>query len=192
MVNSKSISCRTNLKRSRLAHHLPSPKDSKLINEWMLSKEHPQLPKTPTDPAVQFWTKQKVEDTGKEYWLNVATRTPQSETPVLGRGGIIADGMGLGKTLTVLALVLASMKDKEAAGVSNSTLIGMSHYIRAGLMIVCPLSVLSNWQKQIQDHVVNGGLTCYTYHGENKGVTATTLASYDVRLTPPHVLWLIT
>jgi hypothetical protein len=49
-------------------------------------------------------------------------------------------------------------------------------------MIVCPLSVLSNWQKQIQDHVVNGGLTCYTYHGENKGVTATTLASYDVRL----------
>ena len=48
-------------------------------------------------------------------------------------------------------------------------------------MIVCPLSVLSNWQKQIQDHVVNGGLTCYTYHGENKGVTPTTLASYDVR-----------
>lgn len=47
-------------------------------------------------------------------------------------------------------------------------------------MIVCPLSVLSNWQKQIQDHVVNGGLTCYTYHGENKGVTAATLASYDV------------
>jgi len=93
----------------------------------MLGKEYPQLQKTPFDPAVQFWTRQKVEDTGKEYWFNVATRTPQSETPVLGRGGIIADGMGLGKTLTVLALVLASLREKEAAGVSNSTLIGTLH-----------------------------------------------------------------
>ena len=93
----------------------------------MLGKEYPQLQKTPFDPAVQFWTKQTVVDTGKEYWLNVATRTPQSETPVLGRGGIIADGMGLGKTLTVLALVLASLREKEAAGVSNSTLIGTLH-----------------------------------------------------------------
>lgn len=94
----------------------------------MLAKEHPQLPKTPADAAVQFWTKQKVEgSSGQEYWLNVATRTPQSETPVLGRGGIIADGMGLGKTLTVLALVLASLKEKEGAGVSNSTLIGKSN-----------------------------------------------------------------
>ena len=93
----------------------------------MLSKEHPQLPKSPSDPAVQFWTRQKAEvPNGVEYWLNVATRTPQSETPTLGRGGIIADGMGLGKTLTVLALVLASIKEKEGAGISNSTLIGMS------------------------------------------------------------------
>jgi SWI/SNF-related matrix-associated actin-dependent regulator of chromatin subfamily A3 len=93
----------------------------------MLSKEHPQLPKSPSDPAVQFWTRQKAEGpSGQEYWLNVATRTPQSETPTLGRGGIIADGMGLGKTLTVLALVLASIKEKEGPGISNSTLIGMS------------------------------------------------------------------
>lgn len=110
----------------------------------MLSQEHPKLPSTSTDPPVQFWTRQKAEgQAGKEYWLNVATRTPQSETPVLGRGGIIADGMGLGtspftgsrarktngqgKTLTVLALVLASLKEKEGAGISNATLIGNFH-----------------------------------------------------------------
>jgi SWI/SNF-related matrix-associated actin-dependent regulator of chromatin subfamily A3 len=164
----------------------------------MLSQEHPKLPTTPTDAPVQFWTRQKAEGPGgKEYWLNVATRTPQSETPILGRGGIIADGMGLGsftvihqdwandlgKTLTVLALVLASLKEKEGTGISNATLIGTSMPRKdccEGLMTVCPLSVLSNWQKQISDHVVSGGLTCYTYHGEFKAVTATTLASYDV------------
>lgn len=110
----------------------------------MLSQEHPKLPSIPTDSPVQFWTRQKAEGpAGKEYWLNVATRTPQTETPVLGRGGIIADGMGLGtspftgirasktddqgKTLTVLALVLASLKEKEGAGISNATLIGISY-----------------------------------------------------------------
>lgn len=48
------------------------------------------------------------------------------------------------------------------------------------IYIVCPLSVLSNWEKQIRDHVVPGGLTSYTYHGDNKGVSAKTLGSYDV------------
>lgn len=47
---------------------------------------------------------------------------------------------------------------------------------------VCPLSVLSNWEKQINDHVAQGNLTVYTYHGEAKGVTATTLSQYDVSI----------
>lgn len=46
---------------------------------------------------MQFWVKQKGVGNKPDYWLNVATKTPQSEAPQLGRGGIIADGMGLGK-----------------------------------------------------------------------------------------------
>lgn len=64
--------------------------------QWMIDREHPKLPSTTKDSAVQFWIKQ--EDKQKsQYWLNVATRTPQKDQPVLGRGGIIADGMGLGE-----------------------------------------------------------------------------------------------
>ena len=64
----------------------------------MLSKEHPKLPSGVLDAPVQFWTRQAAAGGGgSEYWLNVATRTPQKEEPVLGRGGIMADGMGLGK-----------------------------------------------------------------------------------------------
>jgi SWI/SNF-related matrix-associated actin-dependent regulator of chromatin subfamily A3 len=65
--------------------------------KWMIDHEDPKLPKTPEDTAVQFWTRQKGSGKGaSDYWLNVATKTPQAETPVLGRGGIVADGMGLG------------------------------------------------------------------------------------------------
>jgi SWI/SNF-related matrix-associated actin-dependent regulator of chromatin subfamily A3 len=47
---------------------------------------------------------------------------------------------------------------------------------------VCPLSVLSNWEKQVRDHVSPGQLTMYTYHGASRNVTAKTLQDYDVSL----------
>lgn len=62
--------------------------------QWMVEHEHPKLP-TLGEPAVQFWSKQK--NKAGEYWLNAATKTPQDADPELGRGGIIADGMGLGE-----------------------------------------------------------------------------------------------
>lgn len=65
--------------------------------QWMIDRENPKLPTTPVDPAEQFWIKRLEQKTNTSYWLNVATQTPQSELPQLGRGGIIADGMGLGK-----------------------------------------------------------------------------------------------
>ncbi|WVR06882.1 hypothetical protein IAU60_003918 [Kwoniella sp. DSM 27419] len=139
--------------------------------QWMITREKPALPKNPKDPQVQFWTRQSGAGKGPDYYLNVATRTPQYDKPELGKGGIIADGMGLGKTLTTLALVLATKKEKETGAYGNTTLI------------ICPLSVLSNWEKQIRDHIVPGQLSFYTYHGASKGVTATTLNQYDVVLT---------
>lgn len=170
----------------------------------MTSQENPHLP-SPGDPAVQFWIRQKADAKkgGNDYWLNVATRTPQSEAPRLGRGGILADGMGLGastlhitvetdrvgKTLTVLALAIATKNEKPTEGYSNATLIGeTSSATWPVLTPVCPLSVLSNWEKQIRDHVTMGGLSFYTYHGDAKGVTATSLQNYDVSRSSYNVL----
>ncbi|WVQ99528.1 hypothetical protein IAU59_006664 [Kwoniella sp. CBS 9459] len=140
--------------------------------QWMIARENPVSPKKPSDPQVQFWTRQSGQNKTPDYYLNVATRTPQYDEPELGRGGIIADGMGLGKTLTALSLVLATKKETTGDGKSSNA-----------TLIVCPLSVLSNWEKQIQDHVAPGQLTCYTYHGAMKGVTVKTLEQFDVVLT---------
>lgn len=41
--------------------------------------------------------------------------------------------------------------------------------------------MLSNWQKQIADHVAPGALSFYTYHGAGaKGVKGAKLVEYDV------------
>lgn len=90
----------------------------------MQQNEAPTLPTI--DEHVQLWQR---KTSPMPHWLNRATLTPQAITspPELGRGGIMADAMGLGKTLTILSLVLAT-KDDKPAGYCNATLIGEPPY----------------------------------------------------------------
>lgn len=46
-----------------------------------------------------------------------------------------------------------------------------------------PLSVLSNWTTQIQEHINAGKLKSYVYYGEGRGATAAAMAKCDVVLT---------
>lgn len=86
----------------------------------MQEKESPALPTG--DDHVQLWQR---KTSPMPHWLNRATLTPQAinSPPELGRGGIMADSMGLGKTLTILSLILASKADKPQT-YCNATLVG--------------------------------------------------------------------
>ncbi|EMD31673.1 hypothetical protein CERSUDRAFT_88802 [Gelatoporia subvermispora B] len=136
--------------------------------KWCIDHEYPQLPKTEADKPVQFWQLRKAG--GKTFYFNLATNTPQMMAPVLGRGALCADSMGLGKTLTMLALILATKTDIPIE-CSKSTLI------------VVPLSVLSNWEKQIEDHVVDGALTSCIYYGASRSMSPDELKKYDIVIT---------
>ncbi|CDO69292.1 hypothetical protein BN946_scf184976.g11 [Trametes cinnabarina] len=136
--------------------------------KWCMQHEYPELPKSDSDKPVQFW--QLRNRGGKTYYYNIATKTPQEAPPALGRGALCADSMGLGKTLTMLALILATKSDIPL-NYSNSTLI------------VVPLSVMSNWEKQIKDHVKSGALTYCVYYGKNRSLSPAELKSFDVVVT---------
>lgn len=56
-----------------------------------------------------------------------------------GFGGILADDMGLGKTLQVISLLLAERQSQDA---------GERERLRS--LIVCPASLVYNWQKEIE------------------------------------------
>jgi len=45
------------------------------------------------------------------------------------------------------------------------------------------VSVLSNWQTQIDEHCAPGALTYVTYYGTNRNLSAEQLGEYDVVLT---------
>lgn len=85
--------------------------------------------------------------------MNLITHTPQANPPELGRGGLMADAMGLGKTLTMLALIAATKADVPT-DFSNATLIGLSYYFLIGeytLLISPSRSCFRNVQLEVSN-----------------------------------------
>ena len=101
--------------------------------------------------------------------------------------------MSQGKTLTMLSLVLATKSDVPPA-FSKATLIGKSHspsVMRDCLTLlrppVVPLSVISNWEKQIEEHCVREVLSSCVYYGATRSMSPKELTKYDVVITTYQV-----
>ncbi|GBF96868.1 helicase-like transcription factor [Raphidocelis subcapitata] len=54
-------------------------------------------------------------------------------------------------------------------------------------LLVAPLSVLSNWTTQLEEHTA-GSLSCYVYHGADRNRSPTFLAGHDLVVTTYSVL----
>ena len=127
--------------------------------KWMLAHEFPKLPNG--NEVVQLWQSQR------GGYMNVGTSYFTNNAPKFASGGILADDMGLGKTLQVLALIVA---DPEP--VTQPTLI------------ICPLSVMSNWTGQAAEHIKGDGLRILVYHGPGKGrLSPEDFSKYDLVIT---------
>jgi len=108
---------------------------------------------------VQLWRRD-----AKGRYSNLVSGFAQKDLPKLLSGGILADDMGLGKTLQVISLILT--------GGSGSTLI------------VAPVSVMSNWEQQIQRHVhEKHAPRVLIYHGNARQAAAESLPKFDVVIT---------
>ncbi|ORZ38954.1 SNF2 family N-terminal domain-domain-containing protein [Catenaria anguillulae PL171] len=163
---------------------------------WMIQAEHP---KEPTEEAEsQFWlvrtvqsdlapnglpTEQSVEH---KVYLNTATNSVAQGKPRLARAGLIADDMGLGKTIQVLALILSSPTGTPFLPAAESC--GVSDHFCNTTLIVCPLSVVSNWESQIRQHVETSRLKYYVFHGPQRKRDHKYLSSFDLVITTYETL----
>lgn len=85
------------------------------------------------------------------------------------KGGILADAMGLGKTIQMLSLILHNAAKPGAA--CKTTLI------------VCPLSMLDQWLDEIRNRVKGSQLQVNVYYGNSRIKDASWLKKCDVVLT---------
>lgn len=111
-----------------------------------------------------------------QVWNCEITRCSQLQPPQSTKGSILCDEMGLGKTLQAIGLILAAPPRNYTypkVGLSNKRETENSYkqgnYLaqsRSGgfcTLIVCPVSVMSNWQHQIETHVQEGVLRVSLY-----------------------------
>lgn len=106
------------------------------------------------------------------------------------RGGILADDMGLGKTLTIISLIVAKKHMKSDV---NSSMPSTSANCFAakgrfakpngGTLIVCPASIINQWEQEVKQRTERDLLSVYVYHGSNRENRSDELAEFDMVVT---------
>ncbi|KAK8037229.1 hypothetical protein PG991_000575 [Apiospora marii] len=99
-------------------------------------------------------------------------------------GGIVADVMGLGKSLTMLSAVVCSMQSAE----EFSHLDMGIPTTRATLIVATSPQVMGVWKSEIERHIKPGTLRLCIFHGSGRAKTPEDMVDNDVVLTTYHTL----
>ncbi|RDW83483.1 hypothetical protein BP5796_04974 [Coleophoma crateriformis] len=124
-------------------------------------------------------------DTGKgRMFINTISDAYQAdELPQFYRG-IIADPMGLGKTLTMIALVSTDVD----TGFNPRDMVDHNKIYTSATLVIMPPPLLGSWEEQISEHVADGSLMCRRHHGQTKSASLDELDHVDIVLTTYHTV----
>ncbi|KAF2993717.1 hypothetical protein E8E14_000164 [Neopestalotiopsis sp. 37M] len=101
-------------------------------------------------------------------------------------GGILADVMGLGKTLTMLCTIVRTREQATNYRVSQSRFKTDDKSLcvtEATLVIVTSIQVLDVWTKELQTHFRDGTLNTISFHGQRRTKDPTKLTGQHLVLT---------
>ena len=120
------------------------------------------------------------------YFINRVADIHQVEPPPQFFGGIIADPMGLGKTLTMIALAASDLDNTNTA--SNVWDSGQEKISVQTTLIIVPQPLLDTWEDQLSHHVTDGGLKFCRHHGKMRLSKVSDLDAVNIVLTTYHTL----
>ncbi|PTB66813.1 hypothetical protein BBK36DRAFT_1116970 [Trichoderma citrinoviride] len=148
---------------------------------FMLRRESGHINETSS-----LWESVKFED-GQEGFRHRITRTPSRDKvrPSERGGGILADEMGMGKSLSILALVMRMLDDGRTWAQeqeNNARVEGAFRRSRSTLVIVPSALLVHNWLNEIKDHLKDG-VTQIKYHGQDRPKDIDTIADSDIVVT---------
>ncbi|KAL3456284.1 P-loop containing nucleoside triphosphate hydrolase protein [Aspergillus heterothallicus] len=101
-------------------------------------------------------------------------------------GGIIADVMGLGKTLTMLSAILFSLDDAQEFMLSTSLVVDEGRYVvptKSTLVVVPSTQLIEGWMSEIDRHIAPNSIHISVFHGPQKQRQAKEFPTSDIVLT---------
>lgn len=140
--------------------------------------------KPKTGEAEAIWQK-KTRPNGKVYWRNAITGHDATTPPRLLLGGILADVMGLGKTLNILSLITGSLTQAKAfSRLEIPETEDPEQLINSrATLLICPLSTIVNWEDQIRTHLKKNAIKYKIYQGPSRTNDREVLADFDLIIT---------
>lgn len=142
--------------------------------KWLVKREIEAAP-------APFY--KQVKEKGKNVYLCEITQSSQVEKPNQIRGSILCDEMGLGKSIQTIGLILsappAGLEYKVVDSDANQV-TSLVDPVKRCTLIVCPVSVLSNWTDQITQFVAPGVLSVELYHGPQRQSVLSSVRSGNV------------
>lgn len=153
--------------------------------DFMIQREQGPIP-----AEYRLW--QEVTHDGDPWFHHDVADIKSKTLPSEVGGGIIADEMGMGKTYSMVALIVRTL---ENAGVWSSDtethidegIAPTKRLSRATLVVVPTPLLLKTWTDEIEQRLHVNIRVC-TYHGNGRPQNADIVANHDVVLTTYHTL----
>ena len=153
---------------------------------FMTEKEKPRKFGPNEKDNNSLWRIQYLPN-GKKRYREVISGVVLDNEPPETFGGLLADMMGLGKTLSILSLVVASMAEARewANMIPHSDLVHELPGIRntKTTLLVVPLSAVNNWVIQVKEHLAQRSVSLYVFHGPARTTDVDELSQFDLVVT---------
>ncbi|WAO82928.1 Hypothetical protein NCS54_00010400 [Fusarium falciforme] len=134
------------------------------------------------DPrSADFWDLRQTSQA--ICFINRVSKSCHPNEPPEFRGGIVADPMGLGKTLTMISLIAT-----DKGQVVRNQISPMSTLRSMPSLILVPPPLLDTWEEQLSQHVRRGELTWRRHYGKERLTETDNLTQWDIILSTYHTV----